>query len=143
MPAGITYRSPVVPARGLASGLVFAGVALIATCYGFARFAYGLFAPRFAEEFALPAGLSGVIGSGSYVGYCLAIGVITVLTARWGPRPIAVLAGSLATGGITVVAVAPSAVGARGGCAHRGVEHRDGLPAPGGCRRPVGPRRGP
>lgn len=100
----------VVPARGLASGLIFAGVALIATCYGFARFAYGLFAPRFSEEFALSADLSGVIAGGSYVGYCLAIGVSMILTSRWGPRPMAVLAGAVATAGMTVVAVAPSAV---------------------------------
>ncbi len=88
---------------------MFAGVALIATCYGFARFAYGLFAPRLSAEFALSAGLSGVIGGGGYVGYCLAIGVSTVLTGRWGPRRVAVLAGAVATMGITVVALAPSA----------------------------------
>ena len=88
---------------------MFAGVALIATCYGFARFAYGLFAPRLSQEFALSAGLSGLIGGGGYVGYCLAIGVSTVLTARWGPRRVAVLAGAIATVGITVVAMAPSA----------------------------------
>lgn len=95
--------------RGLWSGLVLAGTALIGTCYGFARFAYGLFAPQFGEEFALSATLSGVIGAGSYVGYCLAIGVSAVLTARWGPRWVALLAGSFATAGIVVVAVAPSA----------------------------------
>ena len=72
---------------------MLAGVALIATCYGLARFAYGLFGPAFAEEFALSAGLAGLIGGGSYVGYCVAIGLSTVLTARWGPRPVAVLAG--------------------------------------------------
>jgi predicted MFS family arabinose efflux permease len=99
----------VTPVRGLRSGLVFAGVALIATCYGFARFAYGLFAPRLSEEFALSGTLAGVIGGGGYVGYCLAIGVSTVLTTRWGPRRVAVLAGAIATVGIGIVAIAPSA----------------------------------
>ena len=94
--------------RGLRSGLVCCGVALIATCYGFARFAYGLFGPTFADEFSLSAGLAGLIGAGSYVGYCVAIGLSTVLTVRWGPRPVAVLAGMVATVGITVVAVAPA-----------------------------------
>ena len=89
--------------------MVFAGVALIATCYGFARFAWGLFAPRISTEFALSARLSGLIGSGSYVGYCLAIGVSAVLTPRWGPRRVAVLAGAVATAGIAVVASASSA----------------------------------
>nr|WP_269778744.1 MFS transporter [Microlunatus antarcticus] len=83
---------------------------MIATCYGFARFAYGLFAPRLSEEFALSTRLTGIVGGGGYVGYCLAIGLSTVLTARWGPRRVAVLAGSVATLGIALVAVAPSAV---------------------------------
>ena len=87
---------------------MLAGVALIATCYGFARFAYGLFAGRFAEEFALSASLTGLIASGGYVGYCVAIGLSTALTSRWGPRVIAVAAGATATLGITLVAVASS-----------------------------------
>lgn len=96
------------PERGVGSSLVLAGVALIATCYGFARFAYGLFAPRFTEEFALSTRLTGFIGGSSYVGYCLAIGLSALLTARRGPRPVAVLAGAVATAGMTVVALAPS-----------------------------------
>ena len=95
--------------RGLWSGLVLAGTALIGTCYGFARFAYGLFAPQLGEEFALSATLSGIIGAGSYVGYCTAIGVSAMLTARLGPRVVVLLAGLFATVGLLVVAVAPSA----------------------------------
>ena len=87
---------------------MLAGVALIATCYGFARFAYGLFAGRFADQFALSSSLTGVIASGGYVGYCVAIGVSTALTSRWGPRVVAVAAGATATLGITLVAVATS-----------------------------------
>lgn len=96
----------MIPVRGLRSGLVLAGVALIATCYGLARFAYGLFAPKLVEEFSLSSGLAGLIGGSSYVGYCVAIGLSTTLTMRWGPRPVAVLAGITATLGIAVVAVA-------------------------------------
>ena len=51
--------------RGLRSGLVVAGVGLIATCYGLARFAYGLYATRFAEEFELTAAPTGLIAAGS------------------------------------------------------------------------------
>jgi len=103
-----------VPASGTGDdvgsrpGMVAAGVALIATCYGFARFTYGLFSPEFQQEFALSATWSGVIGSGSYVGYCVAIAWSSVLTPRWGPRRVAVLAGLVATTGIVVVAAAPS-----------------------------------
>ncbi len=90
--------------------MVAAGVALIATCYGFARFTYGLFSPEFQQEFALSATWSGVIGSGSYVGYCLAIALSSALTPRWGPRRVAVLAGLVATAGMIAVAAAPSAL---------------------------------
>ncbi|HZM57890.1 MAG TPA: MFS transporter [Acidimicrobiales bacterium] len=89
--------------------MVGSGAALIGTCYGLARFAYGLFAPEFAEEFSIGSTLSGVIGSGSYVGYCIAIVASLVLTPRWGPRRVAVLAGVFATVGMSVVALAPSA----------------------------------
>ena len=89
--------------------MVGAGAALIGTCYGLARFAYGLFAPEFEAEFAISSAVSGVIGSGSYVGYCAAITGSFILTPRWGARRMAVLAGVVATLGIATVAVAPSA----------------------------------
>ena len=107
---GAGYAPSVTSSRGLWSGLVLAGVGLIATCYGLARFAYGLFAPRIADEFRLTAATTGLIGSGGYVGYCLAIGLSTVATARWGPRRVAVAAGVVATVGISVVAAAPTAL---------------------------------
>ncbi|GAA4415336.1 YbfB/YjiJ family MFS transporter [Georgenia halophila] len=88
--------------------LVASGTALIATCYGLARFTYGLFSPDFAAEFALTPVVSGLLGSGSYVGYCVAIVVATALTTRWGPRRVGLLAGASATVGITMVATAAS-----------------------------------
>lgn len=89
--------------------LVAAGTALIACCYGFARFTYGLFAPVFTEAFDLTPTLTGVIGAGSYVGYCAALIVSLVLTERLGARWVAVAAGVVATVGISIVAVATSA----------------------------------
>ena len=86
-----------------------AGVGLIATCYGLARFAYGLYAPRFAEEFALTAATTGLIAAGGYVGYCLAIGLSIIATARWGPRRVATAAGVVAALGMATVTVSPSA----------------------------------
>lgn len=90
--------------------MVAAGVALIGACYGFARFAYGLFSPELQREFDLSGAWSGVIGAGSYVGYCVAIVWSSAVTPRWGARRVAVLAGAVATGGLLVVATAPSAV---------------------------------
>lgn len=89
--------------------LVTAGTLLIACCYGFARFAYGLFTPALTGQFGLTPTTVGLIGAGSYVGYCVAIAVSTVLTQRIGARRVAVLAGVVATVGIAVVALSPSA----------------------------------
>jgi len=89
--------------------LIAAGNALIACCYGFARFTYGLFAPVFTDTFELTPTLTGVIGAGSYVGYCIAIVVSLLLTERLGARWVAVAAGVVATVGISMVAAAPSA----------------------------------
>jgi len=101
------FPSPT-PVQG-GAGMVGAGVALIGICYGFARFTYGLFAPEFRAEFDLTGTVIGTIGAGSYVGYCAAIVWSSVMTSRWGPRRVAVLAGSVATAGLVVVAVAPTA----------------------------------
>lgn len=90
------------------SRLVVAGTLLIACCYGFARFAYGLFTPTLSAEFGLTPTTVGAIGSASYVGYCIAITTSAVLTGRIGARRAAVLAGVVATLGICTVAVAPS-----------------------------------
>ncbi|MBM9461840.1 MFS transporter [Aeromicrobium sp. YIM 150415] len=90
--------------------LAGAGVSLIAVCYGLARFAYGLFVPAFRDEFALTATVIGVIAAGSYVSYCVAIAVTTVLIPRWGSRPLVAVAGGLATVGTALVAVAPHGV---------------------------------
>ncbi|WP_193043782.1 MFS transporter [Mycolicibacterium baixiangningiae] len=89
--------------------LVGAGACLIGCCYGFARFAYGLFSPVFTDTFALTSTTFGLIGAGSYVGYCVAIVASLVLTERVGPRRVAIGAGIVATVGLSVVATAPSA----------------------------------
>jgi predicted MFS family arabinose efflux permease len=89
--------------------LVAAGTALIACCYGFARFSYGLFAPVFIDTFGLNPTLVGAIGAGSYVGYCAAIVASLLLTERLGATRVAVAAGIVATVGISVISVAPSA----------------------------------
>lgn len=90
--------------------LICAGTALIGVCYGFARFAYGLFAPVFQRQFALDATVLGTVAAGSYVGYAIAITAGFVLTNRYGPRVVAAAAGVLATAGTAVVAVSVNGV---------------------------------
>ncbi len=88
--------------------LAAAGLSLIAACYGLARFAFGLFLPAFREDFGLDAQTAGTIASGSYIAYCLAIIAATILTPRFGARPIAVCAGIIATIGTALIAAAPT-----------------------------------
>jgi predicted MFS family arabinose efflux permease len=87
--------------------IVAPGLALIAVTYGLARFAYGLFLPQLRETFALDSVALGMIGAGSYLGYCLAVAVALVLAARTGPRAMAVIAAAIAVAGMALVAVAP------------------------------------
>ncbi|MFC5064519.1 MFS transporter [Actinomycetospora atypica] len=88
--------------------LTTVGMALIAVCYGLARFAYGLFVPSLRAEFNLDATSVGAIASGSYIGYCVAVVLATVATTRWGARTVGVAAGATAAVGTGLVALAPS-----------------------------------
>lgn len=97
-------RLPVATWRLTASGF-----ALVAVCYGLARFAYGWFVPVFRVEFALSGALLGTVGAGSYVGYCAATVVAALGVPRLGARPVALWAGVVAASGTAIVAMAPSA----------------------------------
>jgi predicted MFS family arabinose efflux permease len=89
--------------------LVPPGLAIIAVTYGLARFAYGLFLPELREAFDLGASVLGLIGSGSYAGYCVAIVVSSIFAARVGPRFMVVATGTVAVAGMALVAAAPTA----------------------------------
>lgn len=98
--------------RNLASnilGLVPAGLAMIAVTYGLARFAYGLFLPELREAFELDAAVLGLIGAGSYAGYCAAITISLIYTSKVGPRFMVAAAGLTAVVGMALIAAAPSA----------------------------------
>ncbi|WP_146341559.1 MFS transporter [Nesterenkonia sp. NBAIMH1] len=108
----VAEQSPAAPhvlTRRQASQFAGAGLALIAVSYGVARFAYGLFVPAFRTEFGLDPTQVGLIGSLSYGIYCIAIYPAMMLTPRFGSRRLTVLAGALATIGMALVALAPSA----------------------------------
>jgi predicted MFS family arabinose efflux permease len=88
--------------------LVSPGLALIAVTYGLARFAYGLFLPEMREAFDLSPSLLGLIGAGSYLGYCVAVVISLIYTSRTGPRWMAVTAGAVAVAGMATVASSPT-----------------------------------
>ncbi len=84
------------------------GFGLIAVCYGFARFAFGLFLPQVDADLSLGPSLSGVISGGFFAGYCVAIVASAVLTERIGPRAVATVAVIVAAVGMAGIALAPS-----------------------------------
>ena len=86
------------------------GFGLIAVCYGFARFAFGLFLPQIDTDLTLTPTLSGFISGGSFLGYCVAIILSAYLTERIGARAVAIGAALVATVGMAGIAMAPSPV---------------------------------
>lgn len=85
------------------------GAGVIALCYGFARYAYGLFVPRFSETFGLTTVAVGVLGGLSTAGYGLGLLVSPKTSAR-SARGTVLLAGAAATTGLALMAVAPNVV---------------------------------
>jgi fucose permease len=55
---------------------------MIAVTYGLARFAYGLFLPEMRKAFDLSESILGLIGAGSYAGYCVTILIALMFTSR-------------------------------------------------------------
>lgn len=84
------------------------GFGLIAVCYSFARFAFGLFLPQIDSDLGFGPSLSGIISGGSFAGYCIAIVASAVLTERIGARAVAVGAAIVAATGMAGIALAPS-----------------------------------
>ncbi len=85
------------------------GFSLIAVCYGFARFAFGLFLPQIDAELSLSSTVSGFISGGSFLGYCFAILLAAHLTERIGARMVAIWAAVIAAIGMLGIAWSPSA----------------------------------
>ncbi|WIX32189.1 MFS transporter [Salinicola sp. JS01] len=90
--------------------LIVAGTLLIGVSYGLARFAYGLFLPSMREDVGLDSTMAGAIGSGAYVGYCLAIVLSALLVERLGARAMAVAAALVAATGMALISVSTSAL---------------------------------
>jgi predicted MFS family arabinose efflux permease len=81
-------------------------LALVAT-YGIGRQAYGLFVPRFREEFGLSTDVLGFYASAAQAGYLVTTVVTGVLTARFGPRVPVVSGCLLLAVGAAMTASAP------------------------------------
>jgi MFS family permease len=89
--------------------LGLAGFFAIAVAFGAARSGFGLFLPDFRREFGLSTERSGVITGGSYGGYLVALSLVGLFAARFGPRLFVTVGGISATTGMILVAIAPNA----------------------------------
>ncbi len=88
--------------------LGLAGFFAIAVAFGPARSGFGLFLPDFRRQFGLSTELSGVIAGGSYGGYLVALSLVGLFAARFGPRWFLTVGGLSATAGMVLVALAPN-----------------------------------
>jgi predicted MFS family arabinose efflux permease len=102
-------------ARAVTSGiapatrLTAAGFVATAVAFGPARMGFGLFLPAFREDFALSTSLAGVIASGGFLAFLLALLASPWLGRRYGER-VSVIAGALAaSAGFAAVAAAGTA----------------------------------
>jgi predicted MFS family arabinose efflux permease len=84
-------------------------LALVAT-YGIGRLAYGLFVPRFREEFGLSLDVLGFYASAAQAGYLVATVVTGVVAARYGPRVPVVSGCLLLAVGAAMTASAPGPI---------------------------------
>ncbi|WP_150459940.1 MFS transporter [Nesterenkonia ebinurensis] len=80
------------------------GASVIAVCYGFGRYAYGLFVPQFAVDFALNATGLGLLGGVSTLGYTLGLLAAPRLAGR-SARTTAIMAGACAAIGLMTMSV--------------------------------------
>ena len=94
----------VSPAR-----LIPAGIAIIASTYGLARYAYGLFLPDIRQDFGLESGVLGLMAGSSYATYLLATLAAAYIAARAGPRLPITLGGMLAAFGMVAIAASGGA----------------------------------
>ncbi|SER72147.1 Predicted arabinose efflux permease, MFS family [Lentzea xinjiangensis] len=80
------------------------GAGVIALCYGFARYAYGLFVPRFSETFGLTTVAVGVLGGLSTAGYGIGL-LVSARTAMRAARGTVLGSAALAALGLGLMAL--------------------------------------
>lgn len=86
-----------------------AGFLATAVAFGPARNGYGLFLPHFREEFGLSTAMLGLVASGLYAGYLLALSAVGLLASRAGPRPLVLAGLASAAVGMALVSAARGA----------------------------------
>src|SRR3972149_470837 len=72
---------------------------------GFGRFAYSLILPSMKEGLVLTYGQTGLIVTGTFIGYTLGAAISGLMAARYGPRLVIVVAMTLCGLGMVVTGV--------------------------------------
>jgi predicted MFS family arabinose efflux permease len=86
--------------------LASAGVGVIGTSYGMARYGFGLLAPDIRATFDLGDGVIGLLAAASYVAYLVTSVTAGALTARIGPRTVVAADGVCAVAGTVAAGTA-------------------------------------
>lgn len=108
--------------------LALHGAAVIAVCYGFARYAFGLFGEEFQRDFSLSATGLGILGGISTAGYAAGL-VLGPRVAQRSPQGAVLAAGALSVAGIAAMLVAQGVIAFGAGVALAGSSA--GLASPG------------
>lgn len=85
--------------------LAAGGALATAVAFGPARVGFGLFLPRFREQFDLSTSSAGLIASGAFAGFFLALMLTAWLVVQRGPRWAVALGGFAAWAGMAIVAI--------------------------------------
>ncbi|GGN98239.1 MFS transporter [Saccharibacillus kuerlensis] len=95
--------------------VIWPGMAMVAVCYAFARFAFALFLPEIAREFNLNSAETGRIQSLSYLAYTLALLASSFTLRTIGQRYTILLTGICAITGLTIIALSSGIYSLAGG----------------------------
>lgn len=85
--------------------ILLPGMALIAVCYAFSRFAFGLFLPEISQEFGIDSAAAGLIQSASYIAYALGLLSSSYMLRSAGTRRTVMATALLAIAGLMVLAL--------------------------------------
>src|SRR3954463_1737617 len=90
--------------------LVAAGIAMVGTTFGLARYGYGLLLPDIRRSFGLSSTSLGLIAPGSYAASLVGTAAMAAVGDRAGPRRPVLRGGVCAVAGMVLIAVARSPV---------------------------------
>lgn len=88
--------------------LALPGMCVLAVCFGFARYGYGLFLPEMRRTFDVSTGTLGRVSAAGYAAEVVALIVVVFFSGRVGPRWLVGAGGLSAATGMLLIAVAPN-----------------------------------